>query len=118
MSQFICWLSLAAIHATPALALVQPALLTRLYQVQPDSSLFLLMRHRAALFAAVVVACVLAAVHPPSRLLASIVSAISMTSFLVLYSKAGQPPALRTIAVVDLVGLIPLAVVASSALRR
>jgi hypothetical protein len=117
MLQLVCWLILAAIHLTPALALVRPALLTKLYRLPPESPLFLLMQHRAALFAAVLAACLIAAIHPPSRPLAAVVTGISMVSFLVLYASAGQPPALRTIARVDLVGLIPLALVVFFAAR-
>ncbi len=111
MLQLICWLLLAAIHLTPALAVVRPALLTKLYRLPPDSPLFLLMQHRAALFAAVVVACLFAAFHAASRPVAAVVTAISMGSFLILYVLAGQPAALRTIARVDLIGLVPLAIV-------
>jgi len=118
MLQPICWLALAAIHLTPALAAVRPALLTSLYRLQPDKSLFLLMQHRAALFAAVVAACVIAAFHAPSRPLAVAVTGISMVSFLILYAVAGQPAPLRTIARVDLIGLVPLAIVAYLAFQK
>jgi hypothetical protein len=117
MLQPICWLILAAIHATPALAVVRPSLLMKLYRLPPESPLFLLMQHRAALFAAVVATCLIAAFHPPSRPLAAVVTSISMGSFLVLYALAGQPAALRTIARVDLFGMIPLAIVAFLAIR-
>lgn len=105
------------VHATPALALYRPALLTTLYRLPPESPLFLLMQHRAALFLAVFVACVIAAIDPASRRLALIVTAISMVSFLLLYWQAGAPPALKTIARVDLIGLVPLTVVAFLTLR-
>ena len=117
MLQLACWLILAAIHLTPALALVRPTLLTKLYRLPSESPLFLLMHHRAALFAAVVAVCVIAAFHPASRPVAAVVTGISMVSFLVLYALADQPPALRTIARVDLVGLIPLALVVFFAVR-
>lgn len=109
MSQLICWLLLGLVHLVPALALVQPALITRLYGVQPDSPLFLLMHHRAALFFAVLVACIWAAFDPGGRKLATLVTAISMLSFLFLYQSYGRPSALGTIALVDLIGLVPLA---------
>ena len=118
MLQPICWLLLAAIHLTPALAVVRPALLTKLYRLPPDSPLFLLMRHRAALFAAVVIACLIAVFHPPSRPVAGVVTAVSMGSFLILYALAGRPAALRTIARVDLIGLLPLAIVVFHTLRH
>lgn len=117
MLQLVCWLALAAIHVIPALALVRPALLTRLYGLSADHPLFLLLQHRAALFLAVVVVALLAAFDPASRRAALLVVAISMVSFLALYWQAGSPAPLRTIARVDLVGLLPLLVVAIGAFR-
>jgi len=109
MSQLICWLLVALVHLIPALALFRPGLITRLYGVVPDSPLFLLMHHRAALFFAVLVACIWAAFDPDGRKLATVIAAISMLSFLVLYHSRGRPAALGTIALVDLIGLAPLA---------
>ena len=105
----ILWLILAAIHATPALAFFRPATMTALYRLQPDNPLFLLMRHRAALFVVILVIALWAAADPGARRLASVALAISMVSFLWLYWQAGSPPALRTIALVDLVGMPVLA---------
>ena len=69
MSQLICWLLVGLVHLIPALALFRPALIKRLYRIQPDSPLFLLMHHREALFFAVLVACVWAAFDPNSSTL-------------------------------------------------
>ena len=109
MSQLICWLFVGLVHLIPALALVRPALITRLYDVAPDSPLFLLMHHRAALFFAVLVACVWAAFDPGGRKLATLLAAISMLGFLFLYQSYGRPAQLTTIALVDLIGVVPLA---------
>lgn len=109
MSQLICWLLVGLVHLIPALALFRPALIKRLYGVAPDSPLFLLMHHRAALFFAVLVACVWAAFDPGGRKIATLLAAISMLSFLFLYQAYGRPAPLSTIALVDLIGLIPLA---------
>lgn len=109
MSQLICWLLVAFVHLIPALALFRPALITRLYGVAPESPLFLLMHHRAALFLAVLVACVWAAFDASGRQLATVLAAISMLSFLFLYYSRGRPASLSTIALVDLIGLTPLA---------
>jgi hypothetical protein len=105
----ILWLILAAIHATPALAFVRPATLSAMYRLQADNPLFLLMRHRAALFVVILVIALWAMVDPGARRLASVALAISMLSFLWLYWQAGSPPALKTIALVDLIGLPVLA---------
>lgn len=102
---------LAVIHLLPAVALARPALLTRLYGVAPGDGAFLLLHHRAALFLCVLIVCVWAAADPSVRRLGSVVAAVSMMSFLMLWLGAGRPPALRTIAIADLVGLAPLALV-------
>ena len=105
MMQPISWIALALVHLMPALAFFRPATLTALYGIRADNPLFLLMHHRAALFLAVFVACLWAAWRPDARQLAGIVTAISMLGFLWLYWRAGAPTALRTIALVDLIGL-------------
>ncbi|MCZ8172145.1 MAG: hypothetical protein ACK442_03155 [Novosphingobium sp.] len=105
MMQLISWIALALVHLMPALAFFRPATLTALYGIHADNPLFLLMHHRAALFLAVFVACLWAAWRPEARQLAGIVTAISMLGFLWLYWRAGAPTALRTIALVDLIGL-------------
>ena len=92
-------------------------MMTSLYRLQPDSPLFLLMQHRAALFLAVFAACVWAAFDPESRRLASLVVGISMLTFLYLYFANGSPAALRQIAIVDLAGLPVLALAAFLAFR-
>ncbi len=109
---------LAAIHAMPALALFRPALLTRLYGAAPGDSGYLLLQHRAALFLVVVIVAVWAAIDPAVRRLAVVAVGVSMLSFLTLYTGAGRPPALRTIAVADLVGVVPLLFVAWGAWVR
>lgn len=112
MIERAAWALLALVHVTPALALFAPSLLTRLYGVQSGESLFLLMHHRAALFLAVFVICIWCAIDPTPRKLSVIVVAISMLSFLALYFANGSPPALKQIAIADLIGLPALAYVA------
>jgi hypothetical protein len=103
------WALLALLHLTPALALVRPALLGSLYGVAPDSPAFPLLQHRAALFAAIVAMCLWALFEPEARRVASLVCAISMLSFLLLYWLADFPPQLKTIALADLLFLPVLA---------
>jgi hypothetical protein len=105
MLERVAWLILAAVHFMPALALFMPGLLTRLYGLTSDSPLFLLMHHRAALFFAILVICLWSAFDPTPRRLASVAVAISMVSFLILYMMHGSPPALRQIAIADLIGV-------------
>ena len=115
MVQPILWLILAAVHALPALAFFRPAQMQTLYRVTKDNPLFLLMHHRAAMFLAVFAACVIAAFDPPSRPLASLVTGISMVSFLALWWRAGFPAPLKTIATADLAGLAVWMIAAASA---
>ena len=101
----LCWAVLALIHLAPALALFKPALLSKLYGVDAGSITYLLLHHRAALFAALFVACLWAVFRPESRQLATVLVGSSMLSFLWLYAQAGMPESLRLIAIVDLIGL-------------
>lgn len=105
MIERLAWGVLALVHLTPALALFVPSLLTRLYGMKSGDPLFLLMHHRAALFLAVMVACIWCALDPTPRRLGAVLVAISMLSFLALYFSNGSPPALKQIAVADLIGL-------------
>lgn len=113
----LCWALLALIHIMPALALFRPALLTTMYGVDAGGATYLLLHHRAALFLGVVVLCIWASFDAGARSVAVVVTAISMIGFLLLYGQGGSPPALRTIAVVDMIGLVPLAVVAWAAIK-
>jgi hypothetical protein len=113
----VCWAVLGLIHLLPAVALFRPAMLTQLYGAAPGGEVFVLLHHRAALFLAVLVVCVWAALDPAVRRLASVAVAVSMLGFLVLWVRAGSPPALRTIALADLAGLPFLAVAAWLAWR-
>jgi hypothetical protein len=107
----ICWALLGAIHAIPALALFRPALISTLYGVEPGSDSFTLLHHRAALFLAIVAICVWAIFRAETRQLATVAVAISMVSFIAIWWLAGAPPAIRSIAVADMIGL-PVLVVA------
>ena len=108
----IAWLALAAVHLTPAAVVVVPSLVSRLYGVEPTGDLGIILTHRGALFLAVVAAATLAAFHPPSRVAAFVVVAISMGGFLALYGAAGFPEGpMRKIALTDFAALLPLAVV-------
>jgi hypothetical protein len=117
MIERLAWAALALIHALPALALFNPGLISRLYGVAPSDGSFLLLHHRAALFACIVILCLWAAADPAVRRAASVVTAVSMLSFLMLWQGAGRPQALKTIAIADLIGLVPLVLAAWKAWR-
>ncbi|MEM7565954.1 MAG: hypothetical protein AAF321_01860 [Pseudomonadota bacterium] len=103
------WLLLAALHVGPSLVLFTPALAARLYGVDPAGDVGVLVVHRGALFLAVVACALYAVFDLDARRVASIVLAVSMIGFLIVYARAGFPPgSLRTIAIADLVGLLPL----------
>lgn len=105
----LSWALLALVHASPAAVLFAPQLLRSLYGMEGDGVMGVLLVHRGALFLAIVVACVFALFDTASRRVAAVVVALSVIGFLVVYARAGWPPgALRTIAVVDLVALLPL----------
>lgn len=111
MLERICWGVLALIHALPALAVIRPSLLTRLYGVAPHGDVFILLHHRAALFGVIVLSCAWALVDADVRRLATVAAALSMIGFLLIYATAGAPWSLRQIAVADLVSLPALAYV-------
>jgi len=112
----VCWLILAAVHASPAAVLFKPGLTETLYGVPPTGSTGLLVVHRGALFLGVFVVAVFAAFSPDARKAATLLVGISLVGFLMIYAMAGAPEGLlRTIAVVDAAALLPLAFVTWSA---
>ena len=117
MIERICWGLLGLVHLMPALALFRPTLIARMYGASPGSSTFLLLHHRAALFVVVLLICVWAMARPEVRQLATVAVTVSMVSFLVLWWNSGSPMALRRIATVDVIGLLPLGYVAWAAFR-
>lgn len=114
----LSWAALALIHVAPAAVLVAPGLIRSLYGIDASGDLGLLIAHRGALFVAVLAVCLYAAIEPGARRAASLVTALSVISFLILYARAGFPEgALRTIAMADLIALAPLALVIVTAWR-
>ncbi len=99
----LAWALLALLHLPPALALARPGMIEALYGIPRAAPTFLLLQHRAALFLVVLLTCLWAMADPKVRRLASVAAALSMLSFLLLYGLAGAPPALRPIALADLI---------------
>jgi hypothetical protein len=115
----IAWGILVLVHASPAAVVFLPGLLRNLYAVDVDGNLGVILRHRGALFLAIIVACLFALFEPGTRQVTSIIVAISLISYLLVYASAGMPEgALRTVAVVDLLALAPLALVTLEAWHR
>lgn len=105
----ICWALIALIHATPALALFRPALLSKMYGIQSGTDNFTLMHHRAGLFVVIFIICIWALFRPEARPLAIVATGVSMGSFVLIWWLAGASPALRGIAIADMIGLVILA---------
>jgi hypothetical protein len=119
------WTALAfavvgAIHLMPIAPIFVPETLSRLYGIGPgDSTLLVLLRHRALLLALVGILCLWASWSTPVRLAALLAAAINVVGFLSFYALYGNPAgALRTIAIVDLIALPPLAFAAWTTLIR
>lgn len=112
------WLGIAFVHLMPALVLFAPSMTERLYELPPDGDLGVLIVHRGALFLGIVVAALFATFDPSSRRVASVIAAISILGFLIVYARAGFPAgALRSIATVDLIAVAPLVFVVMQAWR-
>ncbi len=92
-------------------------MISQLYGVEAESTAFLLLHHRAALFLAICVVCVWAMLRPEARQPATAAVGISMLSFLLLHWLGGSPPALRAMAIADLAGLPFLAFAGWQAFR-
>jgi len=119
------WTALAfavvgAIHLMPIAPVFVPETLSRLYGIAPtDSTLLVLMRHRALLLALVGILCLWASWAPGVRPAALLAAAINIAGLLGFYALYGNPAgALRTIAIADLVALPPLAFAAWTTLAR
>ena len=100
----------AAINLAPAVGIFFPERMEALYALSlEDSSLEILMRHRAVLFGLVGSFLVAAALHRPLRALGYIAGFVSMISFLLIAWVVGDySEQLRSVAVVDLVGIASL----------
>jgi hypothetical protein len=113
------WGLLVLIHCTPAAVVFSPSLTTKLYGVDATSAVGVLLVHRGALFLAIVAAGLFALFDPDVRRACSVILAISMIGYLVVYAQGGLPPGpLRQVAFVDLAGLIPLGFAAFMAWAR
>jgi len=117
MTKFLPYLFgvLTIIHALPAMALIAPARLSSLYGFEAgDSVLTTLSQHRALLFGVFAAALVYAIIAPSVRVPVLIGATISMGGFLLIAIVRGETSgALRSIVIVDVIGLIIAAVAAA-----
>ncbi len=116
----LCFAIVGIIHLLPIAPVFAPDTLTRLYGVAPDDATqLLLLRHRALLLALVGALCLWAVWVPAIRPAALVAAGLNIAGFLALYALYGGPPGpLRTIALADVVAMLPLAVAAWSTLSR
>jgi hypothetical protein len=116
----LAFLALAVVHLLPIAPIFAPEALTRLYGVSPaDTALLVLLRHRAVLLALVGLLCLWAAAAETVRPAALAAAALNLASFLAFMALYGNPAGpLRTVALVDLIALAPLAVAAWGTLAR
>lgn len=81
-----------------------------MYGVDENPQLSAILTHRGVLFLAIAVVCAYAAFTPEARRAASLLAAISVIGFLLIYAGARFPQGpLRPIALADALALIPLA---------
>jgi hypothetical protein len=118
MLVMLAWLALVLVHTPPALATFSPQMRKRMYGVDDSGSLGPILVHRGVLFLAVASVCALAAFNAEARVAALLVTSISLLGFLIVYAIARAPKRLRTIALVDAIALIPLALVGADVWAR
>lgn len=110
----VCLLVVALIHLFPVIGVLGAAQLRKLYGQSFESpDLQLLMRHRAVMFGIVAGISVLGALVPAYRLVALVVGAVSVLSFLGLAAAIpGYGPGLRKVVIADIVALVALVIAA------
>lgn len=114
----LSWGSLALIHLMPSVPIFRPKMIEALYGASPSGDIGLLLTHRSGLFLAVLITTIYAMFSIESRKLATIILAVSMISFLILYAQAGMPSGpLKKIALADAIGILPLILVIWQAWR-
>lgn len=104
---------LAIIHLLPAVAAIAPRQISRLYGVDAgDSALMTLLQHRAVLLGLVGVGFAIAAIRPADAgWHAWLLGTASMSSFLLIAALNRELGGrLRSIAIVDAIGLAPLTI--------
>lgn len=116
----LCFAVVGAIHLMPVAPVFVPEILQRLYGIAPgDTTLLVLLRHRALLLALVGILCLWAAWWVPVRPAALLAAAINIFGFFAFYGLYGSlAGALRIIAIGDLIALPFLAYAAWATLLR
>ena len=116
---FLFYILALAIHGVPALSVLLPQKMAKLYGISAgDQILMALLQHRAVFFVLVAAACIYAAHVASARWPVLIGTSISMISFLIIAIARGQLSGpLAKIAYVDGIGLVIAAIIAVLMLR-
>jgi hypothetical protein len=101
----------AAINLAPLLGAVSPGRMAALYGVSlDDPNLEILMRHRAVLFGLVGGLLLVAAFHPPLRMVGYAAGFSSMLSFLLIaWRVGGYGVEIQRVVLMDVIGIAALA---------
>lgn len=110
-----CWAFLALLHLPPSLVLFNSSLIDKLYGVSSSGDIGALLMHRGLLFFTLVLATTWAIFSVEARPLVSLLLAVSILGFLLVYWRSGTPPSLARIALADLIALGPLLLVCHQA---
>jgi riboflavin transporter FmnP len=107
----LCFLVAAAINLAPVAGVFSAERMAALYGIPiAEPTLEILMRHRAVLFGIVGALLALAAFRPEHQTVAAAAGFVSMLSFVAIAWLVGDvSPALRRIAVADVIGSVALA---------
>ena len=116
---FLFYILALAIHGVPALSVLFPQKMAKLYGISADDQVLMtLLQHRAVFFVLVAAACIYAAHVASARWPVLIGTVISMISFLIIAIARGQLSGpLAKIAYVDGIGLVIAALLAVLLLR-
>ena len=110
----LCLLAVAIINLLPVLGLFSAERLAQGYGITiADNDLHILLRHRALMFGIIGGFMIYALFVPVAQAAAMVLAGISMVGFLVLALALGPyNDALRTVVVVDIAGIVALAIAA------
>ena len=116
---FLFYVLALGIHGLPALSVLSPQKMTKIYGISADDEVLMtLLQHRAVFFVLVAAACIYAAHVSSARWPVLIGTVISMATFILIAIPRGQLSGpLAKIAYVDGIGLIIAAILAVLMLR-
>jgi len=116
---FLFYTLAIVIHGVPALSVLSPQKMAKLYGISADDQVLMtLLQHRAVFFVLVAAACIYAAHVASARWPVLIGTVISMAAFILIAIPRGQLSGpLAKIAYVDGIGLVIAAILAVLMLR-